>query len=104
MVNLDITTLMIVIGVLVFFTNVIVEVIKRTFNVAGSDSINKVALTVGVLLSVLSYFIYIGLTCGTFIWYYLIGAIVFGFVIALISMVGWDKVIKMWQYSKGGNM
>ena len=36
------------------------------------------------------------------VWYYLIGSIVLGFIVALIAMLGWDKVIKMWQESQKG--
>ena len=100
--NVNIETVIIVLGVLVFLTNAIVEVIKKAFFVKGETTLNALALTVGVLLTVVSYFVYIGYTRSAFIWYYLVGSIVLGFIVALIAMVGWDKVLKMWFESQKG--
>lgn len=102
MFELNMTTIILIMGVLVFLTNAIVEVIKQVFSIKGEEAINKVALGVAMLLTVVSYFIYIGYTASKFVWYYLVGAIILGFIVALVAMLGWDKVIKMWQQSKKG--
>ena len=103
MMNFDVGILISILGVLVFLTNAIVEVIKKAFFVKGEEVLNKLALTVGVLLTVVSYFVYIGYTKSAFIWYYLVGSIVLGFVVALIAMVGWDKILQMWFESQKGD-
>ncbi len=100
MLELNMTTVVFIMGVLVFLTNAIVEVIKQVFSINGEKAINKVALGVAMLLTVVSYFIYIGYTSSKFIWYYLVGASILGFIVALVAMLGWDKVLKMWQQSK----
>ena len=102
MFELNMTTIILIMGVLVFLTNAIVEVVKQVFSIKGEEAINKVALGVAMLLTVVSYFIYIGYTASNFVWYYLVGAIILGFIVALVAMLGWDKVIKMWQQSKKG--
>lgn len=95
-------TLIIVLGVLVFLTNAIVEVIKMAFSVKGASTLNKIALVVAIALTVVLYVAYSAYTGLSLLWYYLLGSIVLGFIVALIAMLGWDKVIKMWQQSKRG--
>lgn len=102
MFELNTATLILVLGVLVFLTNAIVEVIKITFCISGSNVINKIALAVSVVLTVVSYLAYTAYTGVLIIWYYLLCSIVIGFIVALIAMLGWDKVLKMWQESNKG--
>ena len=95
--NIDTGIILTVIGVLVFLTNVIVEVVKQVFGVSGSKNINKIALCTAMVLTIASYFMYIGYSESAFIWYYFLSSVIIGFVIALIAMVGWDKVISLWK-------
>lgn len=101
--QLDLSVLMIVIGILVFLTNAIVETIKMAFSISGTEKLNKLALGIGELVTILSYFIYIGYSGSKFIWYYFVGSIFVGFIVSLIAMLGWDKVLKMWQNSQKGS-
>lgn len=101
--NFDVGVLISILGVLVFLTNAIVEVIKKAFFVSGESVLNKLALTVGVLLTIASYLVYVGYSKSAFIWYYLVGSVIAGFVVSLIAMVGWDKVLKMWFESQKGD-
>ena len=102
MLDLNMATLILVVGVLVFLTNSVVEVIKKSFSVTGESLINKIALMVAIALTVVTYLAYTAYTSIPIVWYYFIGAILLGFIVALIAMLGWDKVIKMWQQSKRG--
>lgn len=102
MFDLNMATLIIVLGVLAFLTNAIVEVIKMAFGVTGASTLNKIALLVAIILTVAAYLAYTAYICISIVWYYLVGAIVVGFIVALIAMLGWDKVIKMWQQSQKG--
>ena len=102
MFDLNMATLIIVLGVLVFLTNVVVEVVKMAFGVSGAAILNKIALVVGITLTVVTYLAYTTYTSIPIVWYYLIGSIIVGFIVALIAMLGWDKVIKMWQQSQKG--
>lgn len=96
----DMTGLTLVLGALVFFTNATVELCKLVFNVKGSTVLNKIALVTGVLSTVIVYFAYISYKDLSFIWYQLVGAVFVGFVVALMSMLGYDKVIQLWEKSK----
>ena len=100
--NLDIGMFIPIIGLLVFLTNVIVEVIKQVFSVSGANNLNRIALGTAMSLSIVSYFIYIGYSKSAFIWYYFLGSVILGFIIALIAMVGWDKVISLWKAANRG--
>ena len=102
MLDLNMATLILVLGVLVFLTNSIVEVIKMAFGVSGAATLNKVALLVAIILTVITYLAYTTYTGISIVWYYLLGSIVLGFIVALIAMLGWDKVLKMWQESQKG--
>lgn len=102
MLDLNMATLILVVGALVFLTNAVVEVIKMTFGVSGEKTLNKVALIVAIILTVALYLAYTTYTGGFIIWYYLVCSIILGFIVALIAMLGWDKVIKMWQQSQKG--
>lgn len=102
MFDLNMATLIIVLGVLVFLTNVVVEVIKMAFGVSGAAILNKIALVVAIVLTVATYLAYTAYTGISIVWYYLVCSIVLGFIVALIAMLGWDKVIKMWQQSQKG--
>ena len=103
MINLDMTTLILLIGVLVFLTNAIVEVFKMTLGVTGEKNLNRIALVVAIVLTVASYFIYAAYTGTSIIWYYVIGALILGFIVALVAMVGWDKVLKLYTESTKGS-
>lgn len=98
MLEMNVATLLIVLGVLVFAVNVIVEVTKNLFPLNKIHT-NYYATALSIVLTVLSYFIYLSYTSSKFIWYYLIATIIAGFVVAYIAMLGWEKLIKLWQDS-----
>lgn len=92
-------TLILIIGILVFAVNVIVEVTK---NLWPLDKVytNYYVTGLSIVLTVLSYFIYLSYTSNKFIWYYLVAVIMAGFIVAYLAMFGWEKLIKLWQDSQ----
>lgn len=92
-------TLILVLGVLVFLVNLIVEVTKNLWPLDQVHT-NYYVTGLSISLTVLSYFIYLSYTSSKFIWYYLIAAIIFGFMVAYLAMFGWEKLIKLWQDSQ----
>lgn len=100
MLEINMATIILVLGVLVFLTNAIVEVVKMAFGVSGAAILNKIALLVAILLTTVTYVAYTTYVGISIVWYYLLGSIVLGFIVALIAMLGWDKVLKMWQQSQ----
>lgn len=102
MLEINMATIILVLGVLVFLTNAIVEVVKMAFGVSGAVILNKIALLVAIVLTIVTYVSYTAYAGISIVWYYLLGSIVLGFIVALIAMLGWDKVLKMWQQSQKG--
>lgn len=92
-------TLILVLGVLVFVVNVVVEVTKNLWPLDQVHT-NYYVTGLSIVLTVLSYFIYISYTSSKFIWYYLLTAILCGFIVAYLAMFGWEKLIKLWQDSQ----
>lgn len=92
-------TLILILGILVFAVNVIVEVTK---NLCPLDKVhtNYYVTGLSIVLTVLSYFIYLSYTSSKFIWYYFVAVIMAGFIVAYLAMFGWEKLIKLWQDSQ----
>ena len=97
MLELNMTTLILVLGVLVFLTNAITESIKMAFSVKGSNILNKIALCTGIVLTVATYLGCSACIGAVITWYYIAAAVILGFVVSLAAMLGYDKVIQMWQ-------
>lgn len=96
--NIDIGLLILCLGILVFAVNVIVEVTKNLFPLDQMHT-NYYVTGLSIVLTVLSYFIYLSYTSSKFIWYYLIAVVIAGFIVAYLAMFGWEKLIKLWQDS-----
>lgn len=85
--------LVLIIGALVFLVNIIVEVTKNILPIKTDFYV----LGLSIILSVVSYFIYLGYTATTFVWYYLIAAIFVGFFVCYVAQNGWQKFIRLWE-------
>lgn len=101
MIQLNLETIILVMGILVFLVNVIVEVTKNIYPLDQLHT-NYYVTVLSIVLTVISYFMYLGYSGSAFVWYYLIIAIIIGFLVAYIAMLGWDKLINLWQQSKKG--
>lgn len=101
MLELNLQTILLVMGVLVFLVNVIVEVTKNLYPL-NQVRTNYYVTGLSIVLTVLSYFVYLSYSSSKFIWYYVVAAIILGFLVAYIAMLGWDKLIKLWQSSQKG--
>ena len=94
----SITLLVIVMGVLVFMVNVIVQVTKGLVPIKTDYYV----LVVSIVLSVLSYLVYASYMGSAFIWYYVVASIIMGFFVCFIAQYGWEKFISLWEQSKKG--
>lgn len=101
MLEFNLQNLILVLGVLVFLVNVIVEVTKNIYPLDKMHT-NYYVTILSIVLTVLSYFMYLSYSGTKFVWYYLVTAIILGFLVAYIAMLGWEKLIKLWQQSKKG--
>lgn len=92
---------MLILGALVFCTNVIVEVIKGLFPKVPT---NFVVVAVALVVTVLALVIAAAIMDITIMWYYAVGAVVLSFFVANAAMNGFDKfkeaVDKLKEYRK----
>lgn len=80
--------LLAVMAVLVFMTNIIVEVIKGLFPKVPT---NIVAVIVAQVVTILSLVVICAVLKISVMWYYAVGAVVLGLFTAYAAMFGFDK-------------
>lgn len=88
----------VIVGVLVFLVNVIVQVTKEMVPIKTDYYV----LGLSIILSVLGYFVYLGYSSSRFVWYYLVVAIIVGFFVCYVAQNGWEKFIRLWEQSQKG--
>lgn len=86
--------LLTVMAMLVFMTNIIVEVIKGLFPKIPT---NIVAVIVALIVTVLSLYILCAVLEITVMWYYAVGAVVLGIFVGYAAMFGFDKFKAAWD-------
>lgn len=84
-----------IIGILATFVTIVTEFTK-TWGFLNRIPTSLQVLVVSMLVSVLSVVIYIQMQEAEMIWYYIVGAIVLGWIVAYVSMYGWEKLTEMW--------
>ncbi len=84
------------IGAIIALTNVFVEVLKQ-FIPDEKFSTNLLALIVSVILSVIGTYVYCSANGIAVTWIVWVAAVIIGFLCAYGSMVGYDKVIKLFE-------
>lgn len=85
-----ITTLVTIIGILVALVNIIVEVIKK----ATWDKIptSLLAVIVSLVLTLVAFFAWAAWSGTAILWYYIVAAVIVGFMVAYAAMFGFDKL------------
>lgn len=87
---MNISVLMVTIGVLVVLTNIIVEVIKKmTWDKVPT---NILAILVALALTLVAFFAWAAYMGITVLWYYVAAVVVVGFLVAYAAMFGFDKL------------
>ena len=84
-----------IIGAMATFVTIVTEFTK-TWGFLNKIPTSLQVLAVSMLVSVLSVVIYIQMQKAEMIWYYIVGAIVRGWIVAYVSMYGWEKLTEMW--------
>ena len=96
--NLDIGLLTVVIGGLVAIVNALTQVIKKV--TVDKIPTSLLAIILSQVVTLVAFFVYIGVSGIGFIWYYLVGVIVVGFLVSYAAMFGFDKlkeILNSWQ-------
>lgn len=86
-----------IMAVLVFATNIIVEVVK---GLVPKVPTNIVAVVVAQIVTVLALIIACAVMEITIMWYYAVGAVVLGIFVAYAAMFGFDKFKAAWEKMK----
>lgn len=86
-----------IMAVLVFATNIIVEVVKGLLPKVPT---NIVAVVVAQIVTILALIIACAVMEITVMWYYAVGAVVLGIFVAYAAMFGFDKFKAAWDNAK----
>lgn len=84
-----------IIGAMATFVTIVTEFTK-TWGFLDRIPTSLQVLMVSMLVSVLSVVIYVQMQKAEMVWYYIVGAIVLGWIVAYVSMYGWEKLTEMW--------
>ena len=101
--NIDVTTyvtmVLTIVGVLVVLVNIITEVLKK----ALWDKLptNILAVCISMVLTMIAFFAWTTITGTPVLWYYIVGAVVLGFLVAYAAMFGFDKLKEVLEKLKG---
>lgn len=92
-----VSVLLAAMAVLVFGTNIIVELVKNLFPKVPT---NFVAVAVALILTVLAVLILCAVMKITVMWHYVAGAVILGLFVGYAAMFGFDKFKAAWDKLK----
>jgi hypothetical protein len=97
----QITTLMGAIGAIAFVVSVITQVLK------GVKPLDKLPTDIlvfilSIVLTLVAFFAYASYVELAILWYYVVGAVIGGFIVAFVAMYGWTKLKELWDRFKTG--
>ena len=97
----QITMLMGAVGAIAFVVSVITQVLKgvKPLDKLPTDILVFILSIVRTLVAFFAYASYVGLAI---LWYYIVGAIIAGFIVAFVAMYGWTKLKELWDRFKTG--
>lgn len=87
---INLTTLPTVIGVLVALVNIVTQVLKNVLPEKLPTSL--LAIIFSLVLTIVAFVAYCQYAAIVIVWYYIVGAIVVGFMVAYAAMFGFDKL------------
>lgn len=96
----NVTTLLMVIGILVGLTNIFTQVLKKVWDNFPSSLL---ALVIAIVLTMVAYFGYNAYYGYAATWYFIVAAIIIGFMVAYAAMFGFDKlreIVTSWEFRK----
>jgi hypothetical protein len=87
------------IGVLATLVSIVTQVIKN-MGILKEVATNIVVCVLSLLLTVTTVIIILQYLQMQVLWFYIIGSLIAGFVVALIAMSGWKAVFDIWNRTK----
>lgn len=98
---MSIETIILAIGVLAFCVSVITEVFKGVGLLAKIPT-DALVLVLSLALTITAFIAYMQYSQQAILWYMVLAAIMAGFLVAFVSMYGWQKLTELWARFKGG--
>lgn len=97
----QITTLMGAVGAIAFVVSVITQVLK------GVKPLDKLPTDIlvfilSIVLTLVAFFAYTSYAGLIVLWYYVVGAVIGGFIVAFVAMYSWTKLKELWDRFKTG--
>nr|DAW54011.1 MAG TPA: holin [Caudoviricetes sp.] len=92
----NMTIILAIIGALAFIVSVITQVIKGigVFNKVPTDI---VVFVLSISVTIVAFVAYMQYIHMTILWYMIFAAVMAGFVVAFVSMYGWEKLSELWK-------
>jgi uncharacterized YccA/Bax inhibitor family protein len=97
----QITTLMGVVGALAFVVSVITQVLKGV-KLLDKLPTDILVFILSIVLTLVAFFAYASYVELAILWYYIVGAVIGGFIVAFVAMYGWTKLKELWDRFKTG--
>ena len=88
------TLLLAVVGCLAFIVSVITQVIKGFFKNIPTD---LVVFVLSIALTVTAFIAYMQYIKAEMLWYMIVASVIAGFIVAFVSMFGWEKLSELWK-------
>lgn len=92
----NMTIVLAIIGALAFMVSVITQVIKG-IGVFSKVPTDIVVFVLSIGITVATFVAYMQYIQMTILWYMILAAIMAGFVVAFVSMYGWEKLSELWK-------
>lgn len=84
-----------IIGVLAFVVSAITEVFKGV-GILSKIPTDILVLVLSIGITVTAFVAYMQYVQQTILWYMILAAIMAGFLVAFVSMYGWEKLSELW--------
>ena len=95
----DMTLIHAVIGALAFMVSVITQVFKGV-GILSKIPTDILVFVLSIGLTVTAFIAYMQYIQQAILWYMIIAAIMAGFIVAFVTMYGWDKFNDLWKRFK----
>lgn len=92
----NVTLILAVISVLAFLVSVVTQVIKNVGFLSKIPT-DALVLVLSIGITVAAFVAYMQYIHMEILWYMILAAIMAGFIVAFISMFGWEKITELWK-------
>ena len=92
----SVTSILAVIGALAFMVSIITQVFKGV-GVLSNIPTDILVFVLSIGLTVIAFVAYMQYIQQVILWYMVLASIMAGFIVAFVSMYGWEKFSELWK-------